>query len=83
MVGKRHCISVYFDDFVLVLDDLVPHKLMIHKIEGRSSIDTIKQTVGPGTPTQISRELPLTRAVQTFVTSIQGDIDELLGLDWV
>ena len=62
---KVRRVAVEFAGDQLVFDDLAPHKL----------------ANATGTPFLVPHELPLTRAVQTFVEGIRGGSREMFGLD--
>ncbi|MGA2139768.1 MAG: hypothetical protein ABSH14_12995 [Verrucomicrobiia bacterium] len=65
---KREKVRRFAVEFVggrLVFDDLAPHKL----------------ANATGTPFLVPHELPLTRAVQTFVEGIRGGSRQMFGLD--
>ena len=80
MQGKKRIFVVYFDDYVLVLDDLAEHKLVMHRIKDRSVADLTDQTFAGGTPMQVSADLPLTCVVTAFVTGISGGSRGALGV---
>ena len=76
MQEKKRLFAVYFDDCVLMLDDLAEHKLMMYKIKDGAPADLAEQTFGSGIPIRVSADLPLTCAVRTFVAGISGDSRE-------
>lgn len=80
MQEKKRLFAVYFDDYVLTLNDLAEHKLMLYRTEGNCPADSPDQAFGPGMPIQISADLPLTRAVSTFVTGISGGSPKAFGV---
>lgn len=80
MPQKRRRFAVYFDDSVLVLDDLAEHKLMMHRFKWMSPVDLGDRDLGPGLPVPVPADLPLTRVVRTFIDGLRGGSRESFGV---
>lgn len=76
MIAKTRRFAVHCDDGVLVYDELVPDKLVLHQRVRATALTPAK-----GMPIAVSPEQPLRRVVKAFVAAIAEGSDRTLSLD--
>jgi hypothetical protein len=80
MPQKQRRFAAVFDDRAIVLDDLAADKLAAYALgEVDRPAGAVPLTSGTAIP--IAPELPMTRALCTFVCGIEGEAGEMFGVD--
>jgi predicted dehydrogenase len=78
---KHRRLSVFGENRIMVLDDLVEHKLVEYSCSWENRLKDDQSGLGESTPISTSPEMPLARAVKTFVRGISDKPTNHFGVD--